>query len=63
MKLNISRIIIVPWLIRFHRNAFNGPEINGNPIVYIGNLTFEIRTRAVRHVIMEHTREPRLTKS
>ena len=27
-----------------------GPEINGNPIVYIGDLTFEIRARAVRHV-------------
>ena len=33
------------------------PEINGNPIVYISDLTFEIRARAVRHVIMEHTRE------
>ena len=43
--------------MRFHRNAFNGPEINGNPIVYIGDLTFEIRARAVRHVIMEYTRE------
>ena len=28
-----------------------GPEINGNPIVYIGDLTFEIRARGVRHVI------------
>ena len=28
-----------------------GPEINGYPIVYIGDLTFEIRARAVRHVI------------
>ena len=27
------------------------PEINGNPIVYISDLTFEIRARAVRHVI------------
>ena len=34
-----------------------GPEINGNPIVYIADLTFEIRARAVRHGIMEHTRE------
>ena len=33
------------------------PEINRNPIVHIGDLTFEIRARAVRHVIMEHTRE------
>ena len=57
VELNISRNVIVTWLIRFHRNAFYGPEINGNPTVYIGNLTFEIRTRAVRHVIMEHTRE------
>ena len=45
------------WLIIFHRNAFYGPEINGNLIVYIGDLTFEIRARAVRHVIMERTRE------
>ena len=44
-------------LIKFHRNAFYGSEINGNPIVYIADLTFEIRTRAVRHVIMEHPRE------
>ena len=36
---------------------FYGPEINGNPIVYIGDLTFEIRARAVCHVIMEHTTE------
>ena len=49
--------VIATWLIRFHRNAFYGPEINANPIVYIGDLTFEIRARAVRHVIMEHTRE------
>ena len=27
------------------------PEINGNPIVYIGDLTFEIRARVVHHVI------------
>ena len=27
------------------------------PIVYIGDLTFKIRARAVRHVIMKHTRE------
>ena len=39
------------WLTKFHRNAFYGPEINGNPIVYIGDLTFKIRARAVRHVI------------
>ena len=44
-------------VIRFHRNAFYGPEINGNPIVYIGDFVFEIRAQAVRHVIMEHTRE------
>ena len=31
--------------------------MNGNPIVYISDLTFEIRTQAVRHVIMEYTRE------
>ena len=33
--------------------ALYGPEINGNPTVYIGDLTFEIRERAVRHVIEE----------
>ena len=44
-------------MITFHRNAFYGPEINGNPIVYIADLTFEIRARAVHHVIVEHTRE------
>ena len=37
------------WLTRFHRNAFHGPEINRNPIVYIGGLTFDIRARAVHH--------------
>ena len=40
--------ILRPW------NQWNNL---GNPIVYIGELTFEIRTPAVRHVIMEHTRE------
>ena len=50
-------MLFATWLIRFHRNAFYSPEINENPIVYIGDLTFEIRARAVRHVIMEHTRE------
>ena len=44
-------------LIKFHRNAFYEPEINGNPIVCIVELTFGIRARAVRHVIMQHTRE------
>ena len=53
----ISRNVIATWLIRFHRNAFYAPEINGNTIVYISDLTFEIRARAVRHVTMEHTRE------
>ena len=40
-------------LTRYRENAFHDPKINGNPIVYIvyiGDLTFEIRTRAVRHV-------------
>ena len=27
------------------------PKINGNPIVYIGDVTFEIRVGAVRYVI------------
>ena len=39
--------VITIWLTRYHRNAFYSPEINGNPIVYIGDLTFEIRARAV----------------
>ena len=55
--MNISRKVIATRLIRFRKNAFHGPDINGNPIVYIGDLTFEIRARAVRHVIMEHTME------
>ena len=57
--MNISRNFIVTWLIRFHRKAFYGPEINGTPIVYIGDITCEIRARVARHVIiaMEHTRE------
>ena len=38
------------------------PEINGNPIVYIGDLTFEIRTRAARHGIKTRGRS-RLNKS
>ena len=41
----------VTRLIRFHRSTFYGPEINGNPLVYMGDLIFEIRARAVRHVI------------
>ena len=57
VQLDIPRTVIATWLIRFQRNASYGPEINGNSIVYIGSITFEIRTRAVRHVIMEHARE------
>ena len=41
-----------------------GPETNGNPIVYIGDVAFEIRARAVRHGITEHTRgTPAWTKA
>ena len=43
--------VITAWLTGFHRNAFYGAEINRNPIVYIGDLIFEIGARAVRHVI------------
>ena len=32
------------------QKRFYGPEINGKSIVYIGDLAFEIRARAVRHV-------------
>ena len=39
------------WLITFHRNAFYAHEINGKLFVYMGNVTFKIRARAVRHVI------------
>ena len=39
------------WLITFHRNAFYAHEINGKLFVYMGNFTFKIRARAVRHVI------------
>ena len=38
------------WCTKFVRNAFNGPEINGNPIVYIGDLTFEIRHQNTREL-------------
>ena len=50
VKLNIWNVN-TKWFTRFHRNAFYGPEIIGNPIVYIGHLTFEIRARAAPHVI------------
>ena len=39
------------------QKRISSPEINRNLIVHIGDLTFEIRARAARHVIMEHTRE------
>ena len=55
VELNISWNVITTWLTRFQRNAFYGPEINGYPIVCIGDLTFEIRAWPVRHVI--RTRE------
>ena len=39
------------WSTIFHGNAFYDSEINGNPIIYIGDLTlFEIRAWAVSHV-------------
>ena len=50
------------WLTTFHRNALHDPEINGNTIVYIGDITFEIRARAVRHII-EHEGTPAWTKT
>ena len=53
VELNISWNVITTWLTRFQRNAFYGPEINGDPIVYIGDLTFE-RCGASRH---QNTRE------
>ena len=43
------------WLNIFHKNAFNGPEIDGNPIVYAHDLIFDSRMQAVHHVI--RTRE------
>ena len=36
---------------QFPRKQIYGPEISGNPIVYIDDLTFEIRARAARHII------------
>ena len=39
---------------------FNGWEIGGNVIAYIGDFTSEIRARAVGHISMR--RKPRLNK-
>ena len=50
------------WLTSFYRNVLCGPEMNGNHIVYIGKLTFEIRARTVRHII-EHEGTPALTNA
>ena len=58
-----SEIAVVQYITKCYRNMVDqipqkriyGPEIDENPIVYIGDLTFEIRARALRHVIMEHT--------
>ena len=44
------------WLIIFPRDAFYSLEINENLLIYIGDFAFEIRARAVRHVITR-TRE------
>ena len=65
-KLSVVQISGTECITKCYRNMGDQipqkrilrPGINGNPIVYIGDLTFEIRARAaVRHVIMEHTRE------
>ena len=41
------------WLIILQRNAFHAAEIDGNLVIYIGDFAYEIRVRAVRHVIRE----------
>ena len=46
----------LPHLISMPQ-VVDGPEIYGNPTVYIGDLTFEIHARAVCHVIFQHRRE------
>ena len=51
MGPDISWNICTIWLITFTRNAFDAPEINADLFVYICDVTFEIRTRAERHVI------------
>ena len=64
-EIAVVQISRTEYITKCYRNTVDqipqkrsyGPEINGNPIVYIADLTFEIRARAVRHVIMEHTRE------
>ena len=50
------------WLITFHRNAFYAHESNGKLFVYMRDFTFEIRARAVRHVIaITHEETPAWT--
>ena len=39
------------WLVTFHRNAFYAHEINRKLFVYMGDFSFKIHARAVRHVI------------
>ena len=39
------------WLMTFIRNAFDDPEISADLVVYICDVTFEIRARAERQVI------------
>ena len=34
-----------------HQKAFDAPEISADLLVYICDITFEIRARAARHVI------------
>ena len=57
VTLNVSWNVFTIWLIIFLGNVFYVPEINENPNVYIGDLTFEIPVRAVRHVIRTRGRK------
>ena len=50
IRLNMLWDVFFIWLIVLHRNAFHGPMIMVNRNVYIGDLTFEIRSKVVRHV-------------
>ena len=58
-EMAVVQIIRTEYIMKCYRNMVDqtprkgiyGHEINGNPIVFIGDLTFEIRERAVPHVI------------
>ena len=56
-EIAVVQISRTEYIMKCYRNIVDqipqkriyGPETNGTPIVYIGDLAFEIRARAVRH--------------